>query len=178
MTTKHFSINIQKKYIIGVIVFLISASCVNDDESYIPNVPNFSIELDMTTDLGPGQLLTITPNKSQPEYSDLNYHSSKFRNKTIPWRTYGNGIVLCKEYDNITYKVYDLTCPYKAATEYCSVALKSSDMAENGTCTCCQSEFILYNSAIPKSGSLAQQPLLQYKVSIISFNSRMLISKN
>ena len=172
-------INIRRISAFIVTIFLISGSCTKDQNGYIPNVPDFSIELDMTSDLGNlgvGQLVTITPNKTQPDYSDLNFHSSKIKNITIPFQCYGNGLVLCKGFDN-EYKVYDLTCPYNASTEYRAVTIKSNDLAENCVCEFCKSEFLLYDNGKPKSGSLAVKPLLQYKVSIISYNSRMLISK-
>ena len=172
-------INIRKIATIIAISFLLSVSCSKEQDQYVPTVPDFSIELDMTTDLanlGAGQLVTITPNKSQPDYSDLNFHTTKIPMVKIPFTCYGNGMVLCKGFDN-EYRAYDLTCPVNAFTDFCSVTFKSNDIAQNCVCPCCKSEFILYNSAIPLSSSLAKRPLLQYKVSIISFNTRMLISK-
>ena len=172
-------INIRKTHLFIAVAFLFTVSCKDDQNEYIPTVPNFSIELDINTDLAPlgaGQLVTITPNKSQPDYSDLNYQSSKFHTITIPFKCYGNGLVLIKGFDN-EYKVFDLTCPYNAFTDYKAVTFKSNDIAENCTCPGCQSEFVLYNSGVPTNNSKATKPLLQYKISIISYNSRMLISK-
>jgi hypothetical protein len=177
---KHFyQLNIRKIHPIIVILLLLSISCDREEDQYVPNVPDFSIELDMTNDLasvGVGQLITITPNKTQPDYSDLNYFSTNIKIKKIPYQCYGNGIVLVKGFDG-EFKAYDLTCPVNAFTDYCSVTVKSSSIDQNAVCPCCKSEFILHNSCVPTSTSEAKRSLRQYNVSIISFNSRMLIGK-
>ena len=133
------------KYLIFFLVlFFTTHSCDKIQDSVIPNVPfSFTINLNIANEL------TIPGN-------------SMF----FPNVGFGGVIVYCELPG--TYYAYDATCTYEI-----SQSCKITNEGVLGTCSCCESQFILIGGAYPAKGPAAA-PLKQYEVSQVnSFTLRV-----
>lgn len=133
-------------------------SCRDDKNDYIPYVP-VNLILDLQTDLsylGVSESATIIRNEYG--FGVLHFASPKYPQITLGQEVYGNGLILYRK-DLNEYVVYDITCTFKASTDYC--ALEMDDTWLVPKCPCCQSEFNLLLDASPISGPAAL-PLKQY----------------
>lgn len=135
-----------------IIMFIISESCkdnINDD------VPYFSIDivLDLQADLsyvGVGETAILTPD---PQGSGiLSFSSSKYSPITLGQFIQGNGLIIYRQAVD-EFAVYDITCTYKASTDYC--ALEMDDTWLIPECPCCGSEFNILLEGSPVSGPAA-----------------------
>lgn len=123
------------KYFIFYLIIAVTVSCDEVQDSQVPNVPfSFTINLNIANDL------TIPGN-------------SMF----FPGMGYGGVIVYCELPE--TYYAFDATCTYEI-----SQTCKIENEGVLGTCSCCESQFILIGGAFPSSGPAAA-PLRQYNVS-------------
>lgn len=126
------------KYLIIYVVLLLSFSCEEVQDSQVPNIPfSFTVNLNIANDL------TIPGN-------------SMF----FPGIGYGGVIVYCELPG--TYYAFDATCTHEI-----SQTCKIENEGVLGTCTCCESQFILIGGAYPSSGPAAA-PLRQYNVSNVN----------
>jgi len=169
--------NLLKFYVIIAFVSL-TVSCTKEQISYIPSVP-VHVELDVVTDLAylsVGGVVTIKPNPdtSNIEYSVLDYHNKKFPTALVPWQTYNNGILLYNPEPGI-YLAFDMTCPYNALTDDCSINITSIPFMP--ACPCCKSVFNLVFEGIPTDTSKAKKGLVQYNVTLVNSGTRLIISK-
>ena len=133
------------KYLFFFIVLLVSfSSCDKNIDSVIPDVPfSFTINLNIVNEL------TIPG-------------SSVF----FPNIGFGGVIVYCELPG--TYYAYDATCTYEISQN-----CKIKNAGVLGTCSCCESQFILMGGAYPAKGPAAA-PLKQYQVSNLnSFTLRV-----
>ena len=127
------------KYLIFfLILFFGTNSCDKIQDSVIPNVPfSFTINLNIANDL------TIPGN-------------SLF----FPNVGFGGVIVYCELPG--TYYAFDATCTYEISQN-----CKIKNEGVLGTCSCCESQFILIGGAYPAKGPAAA-PLKQYEVSNVN----------
>jgi Rieske Fe-S protein len=134
----------RAKYFIFYILIAITVSCDKIQDSNIPNVPvAFTINLNIANGL------TIPGN-------------SIF----IPNEGFGGVIVYCELPGQ--YFAFDATCTYEIS-QTCKIA----NEGVLGTCSCCESQFILIGGAFPSKGPAAA-PLKQYNVSQVnSFTLRV-----
>ncbi len=133
------------KYLFIFIFLLFSvSSCDKNIDSVVPDIPfSFTINLNIIADL------TIPGN-------------SVF----FPNIGFGGVIVYCELPG--TYYAYDATCTYEIS-QNCKI--KNSGVL--GTCSCCESQFLLMGGAYPAKGPAAA-PLKQYQVSNVnSFTLRV-----
>ncbi|MCX7985728.1 MAG: hypothetical protein N2662_02170 [Bacteroidales bacterium] len=153
--------NIIKNFIILLITVTLS-SCKSDESTIVP-VVTVEYELSLTNELaylGVGMYVTVTKSPKNENFSIVDYHNSKFANKTIAQKTYGNGIIIYRK-DFYDYQVFDLTCTYRSFEDYCQLKIDS----ENNyifVCPCCNSEFIVTADGMPTNTSKAFKPLMQY----------------
>lgn len=127
------------KYFIFILIILMSSpSCDKIQDSEVPNVPfSFTVNLNIANDL------TIPGN-------------SLF----FPGPGYGGVIVYCEMPGQ--YYAFDATCTYEI-----SRTCKIKNEGVLGTCSCCESQFILIGGAFPSKGPAAA-PLRQYNVSTVN----------
>jgi Rieske Fe-S protein len=131
------------KYFIFYILIAVTVSCDKVQDSQIPNVP-FSF----TINLNIANDLTIPGNSA-----------------FFPGG-YGGVIVYCELSGQ--YFAFDATCTYEI-----SQTCKIENEGVLGTCSCCESQFILIGGAFPSKGPAAA-PLKQYNVSQVnSFTLRV-----
>ena len=166
--------NISK--IIATFLLLISSGrCKDENNTVVPYVP-VHIELNLTSELanlGVGQLVTITPDTLNEGYGIVDYHNKKINKTRISWKVRGNGILLYRK-EFTTYQAFDLTCTYKAYTDYC--AIKVEGMEYLPTCPCCQSVFLIQADGYPSNKSKATAALLQYQVNLMNNETSIVIS--
>ena len=124
------------KYLfIFLFVFIISNSCDKVQDSQIPNIPfSFTINLNIANELS-------FPGNSM----------------YFPTGGFGGVIVYCEVPG--TYYAYDATCTYEV-NQTCKIVSEGV----LGTCSCCDSQFILIGGAFPSKGPAAAA-LRQYNVS-------------
>jgi hypothetical protein len=172
---RHFIPNIIKFCKLLIILYL-STSCNKDSFQYIPDV-QIDYELDVNIDLanlGIGQMATITAYSVNNNLSVVDFLNPKIPKIYISYKTYGNGIILYKR-DFDQYEVFDRTCPYRGLIDKCGVNVNKADLT--AVCPCCNSVFSIYSEGMPGNGSLAQKPLYQYQAVLVSYDSRLIISK-
>ncbi len=167
--------NIIKIFLLTILLIFNVFSC---GKEYTPAVPTVTINYELSisnelANLGVGMYVTITRLDSSTNFSVINYHNSKYPNKIISQRTYGNGIIIYRK-DFYDYQVFDLTCTYRSYEDYCQLKV---DKTNNiiFVCPCCKSEFIVTADGMPTNTSKAYKPLMQYNVRI---NNNMLIITN
>lgn len=131
------------KYFVFYVLITVSVSCDKVQDSQVPYVP-----VSFTIDLNIANGLTIPGNSMFfPE-------------------GYGGVIVYCELPDS--YYAYDATCTYEI-----SQTCKIKNEGVLGTCSCCESQFILIGGGFPSKGPAAA-PLKQYNVSQLnSFTLRV-----
>ncbi len=121
-----------------LLLLLVTVSCEKTQDSQVPNIPfTFTVNLDIANELR-------IPGNSM----------------FFPGVGYGGVIVYCELEDS--YYAYDATCTYEV-----SQGCKIKNEGVLGTCSCCDSKFILIGGAFPTSGPAAA-PLRQYHVSIVN----------
>lgn len=132
------------KYFIFFVIILVTLSCDKEQDSQIPDVPfSFTINLNIANDL------TIPGN-------------SMF----FPGMGFGGVIVYCELPG--TYYAFDATCTYEISQN-----CKIENEGALGTCSCCDSQFILIGGAYPVQGPAAA-PLKVYNISQVnSFTLRV-----
>jgi len=132
------------KYFIFYILLLFMASCDKAQDSQVPDIPfSFTINLNIANDL------TIPGN-------------SMF----FPGIGYGGVLVYCELPG--TYYAFDATCTYEISQN-----CKIKNEGALGTCSCCDSQFILIGGAYPAKGPAAA-PLKVYNISQVnSFTLRV-----
>jgi hypothetical protein len=128
-----------------------------------------NLSLDLSTDLahlGVSETATIIPDKngngilrfSNPQYPEIILGRGQIVN--------GNGIIIYRG-DLYEYEVFDITCTYKAQTDYCR--LTRSDFEGLYECPCCDSKFLVNSDGYVFQGPAAM-PLKPY-ASLISNNA-------
>lgn len=126
------------KYFIIYILIIVSVSCDKIQDSQVPNIPfSFTVNLNIANEL------TIPGN-------------SMF----FPGIGFGGVIVYCELPG--TYYAFDATCTYEI-----SQTCKIVNDGVLGTCSCCESQFILIGGAFPSRGPAAA-PLKLYNVSQVN----------
>lgn len=133
-----------KYFILFLIIFISGSSCDKIQDSVIPNVPFFfPVNLNI--------------------YNDLNIPGNSH---FFPGVGFGGVIVYCELPGS--YYAFDATCTHEI-----SQTCKIVNEGVLGTCTCCDSQFILIGGAYPSRGPAAA-PLKQYNVSQVnSFTLRV-----
>jgi len=133
-----------KYLIVFLILFALSNSCDDIQDSQVPNVPfSFTINLTIANELNiPGNSLLF------------------------PGAGYGGVIVYCAGLDE--YYAFDATCTYEI-NNTCKV--KNNGVL--GECSCCKSKFLFVSNGYPADGPAAA-PLRQYQVAKVnSFTLRV-----
>ena len=128
----------KKYFIFFLFILLSSVSCDKIQDSQVPNVPfSFTINLSIANELNIPGNSLYFPNIG-----------------------YSGVIVYCELPDS--YYAYDATCTHEI-----SRTCKVQNEGVLGTCSCCQSQFVLIGGAFPSSGPAAA-PLKQYNISRIN----------
>jgi len=93
-------------------------------------------------------------------YVNLSINMVNYNDLTVP----GNAVLLSGGYagiivlyNGVQYFAYDAACPYEAS-QSCTISVEGGI----GTCSCCGSQFNLWDGGYVMSGS-ADEPLLQYQ---------------
>jgi hypothetical protein len=135
-----------------IITFILTESCNDNINDGVPYV-SIDIVLDLQADLsyvGVGETAILTPD---PQGSGiLSFSSSKYSPITLGQFIQGNGLIIYRQAVD-EFAVYDITCTYKASTDYC--ALEMDDTWLIPKCPCCGSEFNILLEASPVSGPAA-----------------------
>jgi len=141
-----------------IITFIQIESCkdnINDDVPYV----SIDIVLDLQADLsyiGVGETAILTPD---PQGSGiLSFSSSKYSPITLGQFIQGNGLIIYRQAID-EFAIYDITCTYKASTDYCALEMDETWLIPE--CPCCGSEFNILLEGSPVSGPAAQA-LKQY----------------
>ncbi len=158
------TINDYSKLGFFFLIFIITAteSCNDNDHDYVPYV-TVNLVLDLQTDLsylGVSETATITPNEQG--FGIIHFASSKLPEITLGQQVYGNGLIIYR-IDLNEFAVYDITCTYRANTDYCALEMDETWLVPK--CPCCDSEFNIPLDATPVSGPAAL-PLKSYNTFI------------
>jgi hypothetical protein len=142
------------------LIFIITGteSCRDDKNDWVPYVL-VNLVLDLQTDLsylGVSETAIILPNDNG--FGVLHFASPKNPEITLGQAVYGNGLIIYR-IDINEFAVYDITCTFKASSDYC--ALEMDDTWLVPKCPCCESEFNILLEASPISGPAAL-PLKPY----------------
>jgi hypothetical protein len=175
MIYKHFISKISKFCVIYFLIF-ISQNCSKDSVPYVPDVPVY-YELNLNSELanlGESGFVTVTPDSLYANYSIVSYHNNKFLPYSIPWKTYGNGIIIYRKSVS-EYQAFDITCTYRGIEDHCALNLKAGDLV--ATCPCCGSEYILSADGYPATKSIAKRPLWKYNTSIVGNGINLVVYK-
>lgn len=135
-----------------IITFILSESCNDNINDGVPYV-SIDIVLDLQADLsyvGVGETAILTPDTQGSVI--LSFSSSKYSPITLGQFMQGNGLIIYRQAVD-EFAVYDITCTYKASTDYC--ALEMDDTWLIPKCPCCGSEFNILLEASPVSGPAA-----------------------
>jgi nitrite reductase/ring-hydroxylating ferredoxin subunit len=135
-----------------IINFILPESCNDNIIDGVPYVP-VDIVLDLQADLsyvGVGETAILIPD---PEgFGVLSFSSSKYAPITLGQFIQGNGLIIYRQAVD-EFAVYDITCTYKASTDFC--ALEMDDTWLIPKCPCCGSEFNILLEGSPVSGPAA-----------------------
>jgi len=140
----------------------ILGSCEKDNGDVVPYV-YLNLSLGLSTDLahlGVSQTATITPDNnglgvirfSNPQYPEVALGLGQILN--------GNGLIIYRK-DFINYEVYDITCTFKAQTDYCALQ-RNPDYEGIFDCPCCNSRFIYDGQGFLVIEGPAAAPLKRY----------------
>jgi hypothetical protein len=153
---------------------ILCLGCKREKRDVVPYV-FISLSLDLVNEmvqLGVSETATIIPDNngngilrfSNPDYPTFTLGPSQIIN--------GNGIVIYRAglYD---YLAYDLTCTYRAQTDYCRLE-RSTTFDGLYECPCCDSQFLVNSGAYAFKGPAAA-PLREYRTII---NGTRLIINN
>ena len=176
MPRTHFQSNIIK-FCTVLFLFLYPESCKKDNWQYIPYV-KVNLTLDLTSelaDLGGGDFITVKSDTVNPDYSIVDYHNKKFPNFEIYQKINGNGLVVYCAQKGFEYYAFDLTCPYKAFQNHCTLNKDGLILI----CPCCKSKFLFSgNNFIPANGDSTNLPLMQYQAYIAGSYGQYLYISN
>ena len=170
-----FYSKIIKFFTISALLILL-AFCSSDDDTYVPDVPVY-VELNLYNELsflGVGQTVSIIPDSTNTESSYVVYPNSKMQRISIPWKTYGKGLIIYRD-DSASYLAFDRTCTYKTNEQYCGVEIGKNILI--AVCPCCGSKYMLTADAVPTNDSKAVQSLVEYQ-SVVTDNGTRLIIRN
>lgn len=168
-------IKLSKIYFI-FITLLILPCCGDDEEYYVPDVP-VNIELNLTNELlplGVGETLLIVPDHDNDGFGKIIYADPKMRNYTIPWRIFGNGVLIYRSNLQV-YEAYDRTCTYKAFEDNCGIEIKENMLLPK--CACCGSKFMVTANGVATRDSKAERALLPLQTRIENNGTRLIITK-
>jgi Rieske Fe-S protein len=145
--------NLSKLFLFSLIfTCIINISCKDNIRDQVPYVP-VDLVLDLQADLsyvGVGETAILTPNPQG--MGILTFASSRYSPISLGQAITGNGLILYRLGTN-EFAVYDMTCTFKASTDYC--ALEMDDTWLVPKCPCCSSEFNILLEASPVSGPAA-----------------------
>jgi hypothetical protein len=135
-----------------ITTFIIVESCSDNIRDVVPYV-SIDIVLDLQADLsyvGVGETAILTPD---PQGSGiLTFSSSKYSPITLGQFIEGNGLIIYRLGID-EFAVYDITCTFKASTDYCALSMDETWLIPK--CPCCSSEFNILLEASPVSGPAA-----------------------
>lgn len=164
------------KFCFIFVTILILNCCDDDFDYYVPEVP-VNIELNINNELmhlGVGETVIIVPDSLADNFGKLIYANPKMRSFRIPWRVFGNGVIIYRA-EIGTYLAYDRTCTYKPFEENCGVTLANNMLLP--TCPCCGSKFMITARGVATRDSKAVRPLMPLQTSLVENGSRLIISK-
>lgn len=170
------NINIIKlsKIFFIFIVLLVLPCCGDDEDYYVPDVP-VNIELNLTNlPFGVGESLLIVPDRNNDNFGKIIYADPDKRDDYIPWRVFGNGIILYRV-DLYMYAAYDRTCTYKAFEENCGIEIKENMLLPK--CPCCGSKFMITANGVATRGSKAVRALVPLQTTLENNATRLIITK-
>ncbi len=143
---KHYSIT-KLGLFFGILATTICfTACVKDNKDVVPYA-HIDLFLDLSSDLsllGPGLTATVIPIEngigSIIDFGDPKYPKIPLGPGQI---LQGNGIIIYHNpIDIYTYEVYDITCTFKAQTDYCRLD-RHPDIDGIFVCPCCDSKFLV-----------------------------------
>jgi len=148
--------------------------CKRENHDVVPYV-FIRLSLDLSNEmalLGVSETATIIPDNngngvlsfSNPDYPQITLGPSQIIN--------GNGIIIYRAALS-EYEAYDLTCTFRAQTEYCRLD-RSPTFDGLYVCPCCDSKFLVNSGAYVFEGPAAL-PLKQY---LAILNGNQLIINN
>jgi hypothetical protein len=132
-----------------ILTFILSESCKDNINDAVPYIP-VDIVLDLQADLsyvGVGESAILTP--SPQGTGILSFSSSKYSPITLGQFIQGNGLIIYRQGID-DFKVYDITCTYKASIDYCALEMDETWLVPK--CPCCGSEFNIPLDASPVTG--------------------------
>ncbi len=153
----------------GILAMFMASGCARERRDEVPYA-YIHLSLDLSADLanlGAGETATLIPDNngnvvirfSNPRYPEITLGSGQIIN--------GNGIIIYRPAGITGYEVYDITCTYRARTDYCR--LERSDFEGLYECPCCGSSFLVNSDGYVFEGPAAM-PLKRY-TAVISNNS-------
>ena len=150
-------------------ILLLLGSCTKDNRDEVPYV-FLNLNLGLNTDLanlgvGEEAIITLvngiwTLQFSSPRLPNVILGSGQVIN--------GNGLIIYRK-DLYTYEVYDITCTFRAQTDYCSLE-RNPDFAQVFDCPCCESVFIYVSDSYYVQQGPAAMPLRRYNTFIQANN--------
>jgi hypothetical protein len=129
----------------GILATAISfTACVKDNKDVVPYA-HIDLVLDLSTDLanlGPGLTATIIPIENGLG-SIIDFGIPKYPQIPLgPGQVIqGNGLIIYYNPLDYHYEVYDITCTFKAQTDYCRLDRTEFDGVFQ--CPCCNSKFLV-----------------------------------
>jgi hypothetical protein len=141
-----------------ITTFLTVDSCSDKISDSIPYIP-IDIVLDLQADLayvGVGETALLSPDPGGTV--TLSFSSSKYSPITLGQFLQGNGLIIYR-IGASEFEVFDITCTYKASTDYCALGMDETWLIPK--CPCCSSEFNILLDGSPVSGP-ASMALKQY----------------
>ena len=137
--------------------------CVKDNGDIVPYV-YLNLSLGLSTDLahlGVAQTATLTPDNngvgvirfSNPQYPEIQLGFGQILN--------GNGLIIYRK-EIYEYEVYDITCTFRAQTDYCALE-RHPDFEGVFECPCCQSRFLYDGQGFLAFEGPAAMPLQRYR---------------
>lgn len=162
---KHFNFNPKLGLFFLITAIFLIWSCEKDNRDRVPYV-YINLSLDLNNELallGVSETLTITPDRNgnavirygNPDYPSITLGPGQIVN--------GNGIIIYRA-ALYQYETYDITCTYRASTDYCRLE-RSGDFEGLYECPCCGSKFLVNSGAYVFEGPAAM-PLKSYRTII------------
>jgi hypothetical protein len=118
-------------------------------------------------------VVSLTADPFDKNYSIINYYDSIHPPKQHNQRVYGNGLIIYRFSDK-EFLVWDLTCPYRANEDHCSLTLK--DRGTLPECPCCKSVYLLDSDGFPSTGSKSNKPLQYYNAFLTNNYTQLVIT--
>jgi len=159
MNTISMNSSFSKLFLFSLIITIIlTESCDDNLNDIVPYIP-INIVLDLQADLsyvGVGTTAILTPDPIGSGI--LTFSSSKYPPISLGQVIEGNGLILYR-LGTDEFAVYDITCTFKASTDYCALEMDETWLIPE--CPCCGSEFNILLEGSPVSGPAAAS-LKQY----------------